>query len=428
MIMTTHKYFDFSGANLSLQHHHPKAQIIGGVGDFIPGATKTVKDGERFRILGGSIIVKCYHTPCEKDGHVMYYMEADGCSDGDEHETQMKREVKQRGYMSVVNINRCIFTGDAVTAGGCGSYFNGGAASMIKAMDVMLSLPDDTKLFPGHEYTESNFIFNKKVEPNNAKVDEFWEKYKKLLDNAGFNLPTVLRDEKLYNVFLRFRTEELHEAIGNKDPVKAMDNLRYWKNRKEIPDDVRKYHQHLEMVPIKAAVQEMKKGRKMIVVHVNSAGFDGLDKAEIFVNDRPVKMGKNESGHYRGLHIVVLNPKTGNCEMAMAFDTYKSSKRLDEFVDHGVNDDFMVIAACKDDCATNLSDKAKKWFSDMGSVEINNVQYRKGFVFAGVVGKTEDISERRAEHSVTTVSISHIWFVKPSFKAAPLPDAEILNQ
>ena len=45
-----------------------------------------------------------------------------------------------------------------------------------------------------------------------------------------------------------------------------------------------------------------------------------------------MEVESNESGHYRGLHIVIINPFTGIVESAQVFDTYKTSKRLNEFI------------------------------------------------------------------------------------------------
>ena len=66
---------------------------------------------------------------------------------------------------------------------------------------------------------------------------------------------------------------------------------------------------------------------------------------------------KNASEHYRGLHIVVVNLKTGKIEYAQAFDTYKRSTEFDEFIEDPIPKGFIILAACKDDCITNLSEK-----------------------------------------------------------------------
>lgn len=48
-----------------------------------------------------------------------------------------------------------------------------------------------------------------------------------------------------------------------------------------------------------------------MVVHAKSAGYDGGNFAKISINNVAVPIDKNETGHYRGLHIVLINPKNG---------------------------------------------------------------------------------------------------------------------
>ena len=72
--------------------------------------------------------------------------------------------------------------------------------------------------------------------------------------------------------------------------------------------------------------------KKLIHVKVESAGFNGGNLAQITVNDITTCLQKNENGHKRGLHIVVINPMTGHVEQARVFDTYQSSDLFDNFI------------------------------------------------------------------------------------------------
>ena len=88
-------------------------------------------------------------------------------------------------------------------------------------------------------------------------------------------------------------------------------------------------------------------------------------------------MELNEHNHYRGLHVVVISPKNGEVLFAKIFDTYKSSEEFELFItNHKPPEDSIVIAACKDECVKNLSKLAKKFFSDMGSMKIDNLKYK----------------------------------------------------
>jgi hydroxyacylglutathione hydrolase len=60
--------------------------------------------------------------------------------------------------------------------GGCGRFFEGTAEEMHEALNKTLAaLPDDTKVYPGHEYTKGNVKFAKTVANNAAvkKLDEY---------------------------------------------------------------------------------------------------------------------------------------------------------------------------------------------------------------------------------------------------------------
>ena len=114
-----------------------------------------------------------------------------------------------------------------------------------------------------------------------------------------------------------------------------------------------------------------------MVISVVSAGFNSGNKALITLNDVQIFVEANDSNHYRGLHVVVINPVDGKIVIAKVFDTYKSSEEFELFItNHKPPEDSIVIAACKDECAKNLSKSAKKFFSDMGSMKIDNLKYR----------------------------------------------------
>ena len=129
--------------------------------------------------------------------------------------------------MIVKNLDRCIFTGDTIFVGGCGRFFEGDAAGMLYAMDLMLKLPEDLKIFCGHEYTRANFDFCLKSEGTiNPQIQEYWNFYKAKLDKHAYSIPSILKDEKKYNVFMRCRENSMGQIFGTTDPEKIMHGLR----------------------------------------------------------------------------------------------------------------------------------------------------------------------------------------------------------
>ena len=69
-----------------------------------------------------------------------------------------------------------------------------------------------------------------------------------------------------------------------------------------------------------------------MVIQATSAGYDSDNKACIYIDGNLLKVAKNENGHHRGLHLTVIHPATGKIEVAKAFDTYKNSKAMENFI------------------------------------------------------------------------------------------------
>ncbi|MCJ1354114.1 MAG: Cytoplasmic glyoxalase II [Icmadophila ericetorum] len=122
---------------------------------------------------------------------------------------------------------KVVFTGDTLFIGGCGKFFEGTAEEMHKALNITLaSLSDDTKVYPGHEYTKSNVKFLTKVLQT--------EPVKKLQSFAENNKQTqgkfTIGDEKTYNVFMMVDDPTVQKATGKTNPVDVIGKLREMKN------------------------------------------------------------------------------------------------------------------------------------------------------------------------------------------------------
>lgn len=120
-----------------------------------------------------------------------------------------------------------MFTGDTLFHGGCGRFFEGSAEEMDKALNKTLgSLPDDTRVYPGHEYTKANARFGESVSKSKGVAE--------LVRVAGANEQTTGRwtiaDEKKHNVFMMLGDAEIQKATGQTEPVKVMEKLREMKN------------------------------------------------------------------------------------------------------------------------------------------------------------------------------------------------------
>ena len=161
--------------------------------------------------IGKNIKVTALHTPCHTQDSICWYME-DTSSSTNSPPEQPKRAV---------------FTGDTLFIGGCGRFFEGTPAEMNTALNkVLAALPDDTAVYPGHEYTKNNCKFSVTVTES--------EDVKQLQRYSENNRETQGRftvgDEKRHNVFMQVDSTEMQKVTGEKDPVGVMGKLRSMKD------------------------------------------------------------------------------------------------------------------------------------------------------------------------------------------------------
>ena len=125
-----------------------------------------------------------------------------------------------------------------------------------------------------------------------------------------------------------------------------------------------------------------------------SGGYYSGNFAKISIDNIEIKMPRNINKHYRGLHILTLDPVNGAIKEKRVFDTYDDGDLFDEFLATKLDYGDIVAVACKDECISELTDKAKKWFENLGSNEIWYLAYRESFAFIGVHGKFNAVDKR----------------------------------
>ncbi len=103
----------------------------------------------------------------------------------------------------VFDSEKTVFAADTLFSIGCGRVFEGTYPMMWDSLLKLRTLPDDFKLYCGHEYTASNVKFALTVEPDNAALKARAEEVTRLRAANKPTVPTLLGDEKKANVFLR---------------------------------------------------------------------------------------------------------------------------------------------------------------------------------------------------------------------------------
>jgi hydroxyacylglutathione hydrolase len=126
-----------------------------------------------------------------------------------------------------------VFAGDTLFALGCGRMFNSTAGEFWTSLQKFASMPDETAVYCGHEYTLSNARFALSVDPGNEALRLRALEIENLRANGKVTLPTTIGREKATNPFLRAGDPSVQAAIGmsGADPAAVFGELRERKNR-----------------------------------------------------------------------------------------------------------------------------------------------------------------------------------------------------
>jgi hydroxyacylglutathione hydrolase len=128
-----------------------------------------------------------------------------------------------------------VFTGDSLFAGGCGLVFDS-MLDMAESLEKLASLPEETKLYCGHEYTLANLRFAIAVDPNNPALLDRHRTEQAKRERGVPTLPSTIAMEKATNPFLRVLEPDIVEAIRTHTGFAvstsgaAFEALRSWKN------------------------------------------------------------------------------------------------------------------------------------------------------------------------------------------------------
>ena len=97
----------------------------------------------------------------------------------------------------------------------------------------LAALPEETQIYCGHEYTQSNARFALTVDPDNALLKARSARVDELRGAGAYTLPTTLSLELATNPFLRAEDPGVQKAVGMEghDPVQVFAEARERKNR-----------------------------------------------------------------------------------------------------------------------------------------------------------------------------------------------------
>ena len=114
----------------------------------------------------------------------------------------------------VFDTEKAVFAADTLFSIGCGRVFEGTYPMMWDSLLKLRALPDDTRIYCGHEYTRANVRFAKTIEPDNAALEAREAQVENLLAARKPTIPSIMGEEKAANPFLRADVPEVAKAVG----------------------------------------------------------------------------------------------------------------------------------------------------------------------------------------------------------------------
>jgi hydroxyacylglutathione hydrolase len=162
-----------------------------------------VKEGDTVKV--GNLTARVFETPGHTLDHISYMFDAD----------------------------HALFCADTIFSIGCGRVIEGTYPMMWDSLLKLRALPNDTRVYCGHEYTASNVKFALGIEPNNPALKKRAEEVTRLRAENKLTIPSLMRDEKEANVFLRADVPAVAASLGmnGKTPAEVFGEIRERKNR-----------------------------------------------------------------------------------------------------------------------------------------------------------------------------------------------------
>tara|TARA_Y100001970_G_scaffold77387_1_gene98378 strand:+ start:5383 stop:6114 length:732 start_codon:yes stop_codon:yes gene_type:complete len=195
-ILITHHHFDHTGGLMDLKNHI-SGKVYGPMNQSIEGIDVYLKEKANLETLGYEFMV--LETPGHTLDHIAFY-----CKQFD-----------------------VLFCGDTLFSAGCGRLFEGTYNQLHNSIQKINRLPDETKIYCGHEYTLSNLEFVKSQINNEFIEKKYLEaKFKRL--NDQITLPSTLAIERQINPFL---LERVPKDIGELSDVDCFKELRIRKDK-----------------------------------------------------------------------------------------------------------------------------------------------------------------------------------------------------
>ena len=204
-ILVTHHHADHIQGIPEVKAAFPDVRITGPKKDAarIPGLDVQVVEGDEVTV--GRAAAKVIETPGHTSGHIVFHFGND----------------------------ELLFAGDTLFAIGCGRVLETPMHVMFESLMKLANLPEETKVYCGHEYTAANAKFALTVDPQNTLLIDRAKEVETMRAAGKATLPTTIGLELATNPFLRAEEPDVQAAVGmsDQDPGAVFAELRERKNR-----------------------------------------------------------------------------------------------------------------------------------------------------------------------------------------------------
>ena len=205
-ILLTHHHLDHIGG-VSQLLRRTRVPVYGPDDRRIAEPIHALADGERCELENLGLSFEILHVPGHTVSHIAYW-----------------------GHGA-------LFCGDTLFSAGCGRMFEGTPTQMNASLSRLSSLPAETRVYCGHEYTAANLRFALTVEPGNHDAAEYSGAVERVRGRGEPSLPSTIGLENRVNPFLRCDHASVAAAAEQRAghalaaPADVFGTLRAWKDQ-----------------------------------------------------------------------------------------------------------------------------------------------------------------------------------------------------
>ncbi len=166
-VVNTHAHYDHTSGNDSLLHRHPA--------QFIPCRDLSRQEG----ITLDNETVRVYPTPGHTEDSLCFH------------------------------VGNILISGDTLFNGTIGNCFSGRIDLFYQSIKKIMTLPEDTIIYAGHDYIKDAIYFARQLDPDNTDLNRF------LNDYDPDHVYSTLADEFRINPYLRFNDAKMIGILKN---------------------------------------------------------------------------------------------------------------------------------------------------------------------------------------------------------------------